>query len=286
MIFYVACYPRSGSAWTRQTLEHCFGRVVTGTHASTQQHQSYIDSLLTKGGFTIHDEDSGVLCLLSPYQQKTYLLKDPAKLSDKSFRMDIAADSREIFVKSHSPAMGGYLLGESIIFLVRHPAASLSSYQRFFQHFRGKNFSVRDILTSIAPAVSGPFAGYVKSYLSTLPTFPHLIIRYEDKTLDYHRTLKALGQFIKAEPVTNSQPNPLDYPVYAEGHKQIVIAKMSSWMGNLTTEDMQAIHLHCAEQMEVFHYRFPTKNDYEVWQQTGDVCLADPLIDTPSLHFA
>lgn len=274
MICWICSYPRSGSAWTRQTLEQRFYRPVAKSPPNWDAG-AYADDLVTHASFRRAGEDAVAYSLLAPNAAEVFILKEAHRaLRDSRYRRKLDDDPRHFFVKTHAPVINKNFPNEKILFLVRHPLAALVSYKRFLQAVRGSDISLERIMNG---ELSGPrdYLSYTNRFLDYCADRPEYIIqRYEDKVLHYDRCVLDLADFLCITPNSESEKRPADNPLYASEMKALSIGKMSSWIDAVTAEEREMVESRYRGILTRLGYRMPSESDIAEYRARGDVSLA------------
>ena len=270
MIYWICSYPRSGSAWTRQTLEQRFQLAVNFVNGD---YSKPIENLCNNLNFTFHNEDSLAAQLKAPNGRTSWILKDSKSiLKNMELRQELAADKRIFFIKSHLPAFKNYFSGEHVLFLVRHPMAVLTSYKRFLKKIQHIDVSLEDLIEGRTKRKD--YIDYTQEYLKVCKGNPkHLIQRYEDKTINYEQTIQKLESFLDMPSISNSELPPSLYPNYEPRLRELSLAKMASWFDDVSPEEIALFESNFDNIMIELGYRMPTKAEYSRLAQGEDLPL-------------
>jgi hypothetical protein len=274
MITWICSYPRSGSAWTRQTLEQLFEQPVCLAEPKSG-YERYVRLLSQHLGFKKVEEDEIAGGLTSASGRPVWILKDGyTVIRNPSLRKQIAADKREFYIKSHAPTFPSYDENERIFFMVRHPMAVFASYKRFLLERRGIEISLEELITK-RDGGRMDYIEYTERFLAICQNNPrHLIQRYEDKRLNYEGAIRNLEHFVGRKALSIHEAPASDYPIYDPVLRRISQSKMTGWVGNVTPETLATFESRFAPLLARLGYRMPTDADCAALDAGRDVALA------------
>ena len=271
MITWICSYPRSGSAWTRQTLEQLFEQPVCVPEAESFR---YVRSLGRHLGFVKTTEDSLAYGLTSKHGQKVWILKDTGRLlNDDAFRNIVADDDREFYVKTHGSAYPEYNPGERVFFIVRHPIAALTSYQRYLKTVRYQTVSLEDLIHGNTD-LRADFVTYTEQFLNVCESDSrHLLQHYENKHLHYEDAVRQLAVFVGRPALSVAEAGADNYPTYTSKLKKLSRSKMTSWMGTIPGKTLTSFEQRYALLLKRLGYRMPKLADVIFAEEGGDPAL-------------
>ncbi len=124
-LIYIASYPRSGNTWARNLIRHYF--------------DYYVPSLYEEPGtFNVEFDAAGqVGAAYFSYKTRWSLMyrrtlrNHCSEVFSAEFRQKLAGSPEHFFVKTHELPYEDYSEGESVVYLVRHPCATIWSYYNY-----------------------------------------------------------------------------------------------------------------------------------------------------------
>jgi len=273
MIAWICSYPRSGSAWTRQTLEQLFEQPVCLAEPKSG-YERYVRMLGETLGFKKVEEDDLAGGLVSVSGRLVWVLKDGFPvIRDASLRKRIASDPREFYIKSHAPTFASYHRDERVFFMARHPMAVFVSYKRFLKERRGIEITLDEL---IAKRDGGrmDYIEYTERFLALCNSDErHLVQRYEDKRLDYDGAVRNLERFLGRQALPVREMPPSEYPIYDPVLRRISQSKMTGWLDSVSPETLKLFEQRFAPLLSRLGYRMPNEEDYAALDAGRDVAL-------------
>jgi hypothetical protein len=276
MIKWICSYPRSGSAWTRQTLEQLFEQPVCLAEPKSG-YERYVRMLSQHLGFKQVEEDEIAGGLVSATGRLVWVLKDGFPvIRDASLRKRIASDRREFYIKSHAPTFASYDKNESVFFMVRHPMAVFVSYKRFLKERRDLEISLEELITK-RDGGRMDYIEYTERFLALcLSDERHLIQRYEDKRTDYDGAVRKLERFVGRQALSAREMPPSEYPIYDPVLRRISQSKMTGWLESVPPETLKLFKERFAPLLSRLGYRMPNETDYAALDAGRDIALTLP----------
>jgi hypothetical protein len=178
-VIYLASYPRSGNTWARNLIKHYFDRQCSSFYYDAGRLNVYESAA---------NEDQALAFfayqVTHPYLATCIGLRSNCgRLFCREFRDLLLSLDQTFFVKTHDLPFDSYLPGEAVIYLVRHPAATLWSYYHFIRDHNspdGNQVTLEDVIRGDCDF--GSWSDHVEQWLVRGEALADrfVIIRYED----------------------------------------------------------------------------------------------------------
>jgi hypothetical protein len=212
MIIYLASYPRSGNFWLQNLLANQFKRLTTDIHYGTNnpnilEHRTKINKSYYDIDIVFLDEreimrygelSKWMIGYKSPMEEKPHKGILPGcfeLLKTVQIRNILSQDQETYFLKTHFYPQPGYMHGEYVIQIVRHPGACLWSYYNFKRDLM-KNYDT-DLSSLIKSDYDyGSWSQYHQEWARVAQKLGsrYLLVRYEDlfgKELEFCKKLQS-----------------------------------------------------------------------------------------------
>jgi len=173
-IVYLASYPRSGNTWLRNLIEFYFDRKVSSLYVEGT------DNLAWK----VNDQNNIFFEYRNghwPIKTRKTLLNGIGEIFNNDLRNLLANLNDHFFIKTHELPYEQFMPEEALVYIVRHPAASIWSYYNYLRdHEVGfENLTLDDVIWGRVPF--GSWSAHVEAYLKVEETLSSrfLLISYE-----------------------------------------------------------------------------------------------------------
>jgi hypothetical protein len=190
VLVHLASYPRSGNTWLRNLIEFYFDRRVSSLYAEGQ------DNFAVEGNGK-NDLFVAYRNLFAPIKTRKKLMNDIGEIFSSDLRGLLINLDDHFFVKTHELPYERFIPGEAVVYIVRHPAATIWSYYNYLldQKTEGSDsLTLDDVIWGRVPF--GSWSAHVEAWLKAGATLGSrfLLISYETLGTDENKMCQQLSQ--------------------------------------------------------------------------------------------